>query len=763
MKTTFINSPTAQYTDSEFSWLQSDVLQAGYFALQDGTKTFQVVEKSPKSMGIDITAGKLLLPFSKASVNWKVIAESATTQSFTITNNISGAVRVDAVIVKLATNVDPDALKTNIASVQVIQGSGTSALSDGAIQTAIGSNYVFTRIANIFVPISATEIANSNIVNVLEKVKITKAISVDSEAISYTGLTGIGADGTIVGQTDGALKKGNVIRVKDQDFRINDFTNSARSEGVFTNGGGLTLGGDFINKRGGIYKAQGKDWLFFIVNGVIRYITKTHSNTMGGWSATTASPISVYNQSHQFFTMGMTKTGLFHFCYAKDNTGNLYYRLGTPDSTGVVTFGAEQLAFANTGTFYFRANTTYTAYQLDSEVVNGKYYVVFSAKNAAGNLFKPIIISNTATDGTWAMEVSFPYALESETADTDNALKVGLSGLPNKKLGISWSKEYPLYFRYIELDTETLVFSAIESTTIRYVSGDPNNPLYTKGVSVSHVKGLPIVTTMYASGGTALFGASIKNVLGTWTKTVNQGLVNRASMGIYTDGNFARIVDGSTGGSSVFNIKKTEVGQWFTDELGTTLGWYAPANQTAMIMEAKQNEDGTNSYFCVLCAQFATSSFINIAYSGWYPSDNKLKKVESSDYHPIAVSTNDYTSGQTATAVYSGIVSGLDLISGKTYYHDGAGNLTPVYREGYVRVGVAKSATDLEVDIEPRKVFTGFKEIFDIDMSNVVMNFDSQVEPNSATYTVNRLPRDVKSGDTVDIIFANGGVRKLYK
>lgn len=764
MKTTFINSTVAEYTDKEFSWYQDFVLATGYFASQDGTPKFQAVQKAIPSLGIDVTAGKILVPFIKGGADWKVICEIPTDQSFVVTPNASGAVRADTLIVKLDTTADPNVLKTNIATLVLLQGTGTTPLTDGAINTINGAGYIFTRLADIYVPNGATTILDSNISNVLPKVKSTKAIDIDSDSISYVGETGIGANGTIVGTADGAIKKGNVVRVKDLDYRADDFTNSARSETVFSNGGGLTLGGDFINKRGGIYKAYGKDWLFFVVNGVIRYITKTSSDTMGGWSVTTASPISVYNQSHQFFTMGMTKTGLFHFCYAKDATGNLYYRLGTPQSNGTITFGGEQLAFANTGTFYFRANTAYTANQLDSEVVNGKYYVVFSAKNAAGNLFKPIMISNTATDGTWTMEVSFPYALESETADTDNALKVGLSGVGNKKLGISWSKEYPLYFRYIELNTDTLVFSAIESTTIRYVASDPNNPYYTKGISVSYLKGLPVVATMYASGGTALFANSIKNINGVWSKVVNSGLTNRQGQGLYTDGNFVRSINGSTGGSANFNMFKTELGQWFTDELsGTPLGWYSPANQTGLILEGKQSEDGLNSYFAIACGQFATSSFINIAYSGWYPSDNKIKKIESSVYHPIAISNGDYLNGQTVTAVYDGIVSGLDLISGKVYYSDGAGNLTDVYREGYVRVGVAKSASDLQVNIEPKKIFTGFKEVFDIDMSNIVINFDSQVDPFSVSYSRNRVALDVKSGETITDIFASGSIRRLYK
>ena len=133
LKTTFINSTVAEYTDAEFSWLQADVLETGYFADKVGNKKFQVTERSPAVLGVTVTAGKILVPFSKGGVNWAIIVEQPSDENFSITANSSGANRVDAVIVKLDTSADPNALKTNIATLQVLQGTGTSPLTDGAI------------------------------------------------------------------------------------------------------------------------------------------------------------------------------------------------------------------------------------------------------------------------------------------------------------------------------------------------------------------------------------------------------------------------------------------------------------------------------------------------------------------------------------------------------------------------------------------------------------------------------------------------------
>ncbi len=184
--TTLINSTQAQYTDKDFSWLQDKVLTAGYFADQSGNQTFKVVQKGTPSMGVDIEAGSILVPFTKSGKSWKVICET-TGETLTVTNNSTGSNRVDAVIIKLDTAVNPNSAKSNVAVAQVIQGTGVSALSDGAIQTAIGATYNFIRLANITVPDSATTILNGNIVHTVSQVTLTKAIKIQAGAIVYTG------------------------------------------------------------------------------------------------------------------------------------------------------------------------------------------------------------------------------------------------------------------------------------------------------------------------------------------------------------------------------------------------------------------------------------------------------------------------------------------------------------------------------------------------------------------------------------------------
>jgi len=66
LKTQFINSPNAEYTDKEISWFQDIVLQSGYFADNSGNRKFAVVQKTVPSMAVDITSGNVLLDFAQA-------------------------------------------------------------------------------------------------------------------------------------------------------------------------------------------------------------------------------------------------------------------------------------------------------------------------------------------------------------------------------------------------------------------------------------------------------------------------------------------------------------------------------------------------------------------------------------------------------------------------------------------------------------------------------------------------------------------------
>ncbi len=184
IKSTLIDSTLAQYTAKEFSWLQDLIMTSGYFATQAGVRTFDVVEQAVPAMFVNVLAGKILAPFTKGGIAWKIICENVATESLAIGANSSGSNRVDAVIIKIDQVSNPDVLKTNISTLAVIPGTGISALSDGAIQTAIGANYSFIRLADITVASGATSITNANIAQVLSKISISPAVDINPDAIN---------------------------------------------------------------------------------------------------------------------------------------------------------------------------------------------------------------------------------------------------------------------------------------------------------------------------------------------------------------------------------------------------------------------------------------------------------------------------------------------------------------------------------------------------------------------------------------------------
>jgi len=204
IKATIIDSTQAQYTAKEFSWLQDLIMTSGYFATQAGVRTFDVAENAVPNMGVQIKAGKILVPFSKGGQDWKIICET-TGESLVTPANALGTNRVDAVIVKIDIVSDPNTLKTNIVTAQYITGTGAVALSDGAINTIIGAGYTFVRLANITVPNGATSVTNSMIAQLLSKISFSPACDINPDAININlggGLPYLSSDSVYTGDTD---------------------------------------------------------------------------------------------------------------------------------------------------------------------------------------------------------------------------------------------------------------------------------------------------------------------------------------------------------------------------------------------------------------------------------------------------------------------------------------------------------------------------------------------------------------------------------
>jgi len=177
LKAYFINSSEAEYTDAEFAWFQTLFLTEGVIGDVTGVIGLEVTENDTPDMSVLISEGKALVEVEIDGRVLKVVVESDAEEQKTIAANTSGSNRVDAVIVRVDKDVEPNTLKTNVATIEVVTGSGVSALADAAIDTAVGDDGWY-RLANVTVVDSETTILDADIADTRAKVSTNAAMDV---------------------------------------------------------------------------------------------------------------------------------------------------------------------------------------------------------------------------------------------------------------------------------------------------------------------------------------------------------------------------------------------------------------------------------------------------------------------------------------------------------------------------------------------------------------------------------------------------------
>lgn len=210
-KTHFLDGGSAQYSAAELMWIANYLLSEGIMPNADGSLGLQVQQSGTPDMNVVVTIGAALVEFTKSSVVWKVAVELDANQSVAIASNSSGSNRVDAIVLKID-DVAPNLLKTNVATILRVAGTGTSALSNGAIDTAIGHTS-WVRLANVTVPNAASSITNANIANTLAAVSLGKTLTKvlgDGSALSGIVTNPIATD--VPPDTDNLRKLGTALK-----------------------------------------------------------------------------------------------------------------------------------------------------------------------------------------------------------------------------------------------------------------------------------------------------------------------------------------------------------------------------------------------------------------------------------------------------------------------------------------------------------------------------------------------------------------------
>jgi hypothetical protein len=153
----------------------------------------------------------------------------------------------------------------------------------------------------------------------------------------------------------------------------------------------------FPNQRKSFY-ANGRFWVFYSDGTNMVYRTSTDGST---WSAAT----TVRAASHGFYFSVCFDGAYLHYAYAYNSP--IYYRRGTPNSDGTITWSAAEQT----------VSTTYNAAIYPMVSVDSNGYVWVGYTDYTGSALYPYVIKSGNNDGTWGTTPSgFPYQLS--TTDT---------------------------------------------------------------------------------------------------------------------------------------------------------------------------------------------------------------------------------------------------------------------------------------------------------------------------------------------------------
>ena len=204
-KVFFLNSTLANYGEEEQNWMQKFLFEEGCLNSQGSDWEDWVLNGDLKvkqrgagaNMSVDVSIGWAIIETVRSSVTFKIFALNNAVANLVIGANGGGANRVDAVIMRIDREGEANALMNNIATLAVIAGSGASPLSNGDIQTALGDNDDFIRLADVTVVPGATSITDSDIADTRVRAVSTNVFTLGSEVIRFLGIAADPATGNL--------------------------------------------------------------------------------------------------------------------------------------------------------------------------------------------------------------------------------------------------------------------------------------------------------------------------------------------------------------------------------------------------------------------------------------------------------------------------------------------------------------------------------------------------------------------------------------
>lgn len=188
----FLNSTNRVYDDNELNRMAGVLFSDGIFNTKSATQEAWVtggdflVEAPGLDMNITARAGLASITVQSDGKSQQIFLQEDVPLSATVTNNIALANRVDAVVLRInqstITDDELNAAGDNAVSLVVISGNGATAISDAAIQAALAGD-PFIRLADINIPLGATEIVKANVTDARQLVAMTRAVKAEFDSV----------------------------------------------------------------------------------------------------------------------------------------------------------------------------------------------------------------------------------------------------------------------------------------------------------------------------------------------------------------------------------------------------------------------------------------------------------------------------------------------------------------------------------------------------------------------------------------------------
>lgn len=164
---------------------------------------------------------------------------------------------------------------------------------------------------------------------------------------------------------------------------------------------------------------NGRHWIFLSNGTNIVYTSSTDGVT---WDSAT----TVRSGTATRYISCCHDGTYFHYVYGADSVSSLYYRRGTLDSGGGITWSAVEQTIT--------LGTTAEAPQATICVDSGGYaFVIYVAGVSGSSTAYPTAMKNANTDGTWSNAASYPVTLK---ATSSTAWEVGCLIVGGKPLAM---------------------------------------------------------------------------------------------------------------------------------------------------------------------------------------------------------------------------------------------------------------------------------------------------------------------------------------